>query len=246
MKTQEKCALGYLRTSSATNVGPDKDSELRQREAIETFASRAGYTVVEWFYDAAVSGADPIEARPGFASMLERIASNGIRSIIVETANRFARDLMVQEVGYAKLKGLGIELIAADSPNSFTDDTPTAILIRQILGSVAQFDKTMTVSKLKAARDRKIAQGLKCGGRDNHAQARPDAVQMAKDLHKQGLSLRGIAKAVYLQGFFNDHGRPFHPSSIASMLLLPQCSTDQSNSYQQSIKYQSTINLKPR
>ena len=41
-----------------------------------------------------------IETRPGFAAMLERIESNGVRTILVETANRFARDLMVQEVGY--------------------------------------------------------------------------------------------------------------------------------------------------
>ncbi len=31
--------------------------------------------------------------------MMERIAANGVRTIIVETANRFARDLIVQETG---------------------------------------------------------------------------------------------------------------------------------------------------
>jgi hypothetical protein len=45
-----------------------------------------------------------------------RIARNGVRTIIVETANRFARDLIVQETGYERLKAEGIELIAADSP----------------------------------------------------------------------------------------------------------------------------------
>ena len=47
--------------------------------------------------------------------MLKRIEGNGVRTILVETAHRFARDLMVQEVGYAMLKERGIELIAADS-----------------------------------------------------------------------------------------------------------------------------------
>ena len=32
-----------------------------------------GYEITEEFYDTAVSGADPIETRPGFAAMLERI-----------------------------------------------------------------------------------------------------------------------------------------------------------------------------
>jgi DNA invertase Pin-like site-specific DNA recombinase len=77
-----------------------------------------------------------------------RIADNGVRTIIVETANRFARDLMVQEVGYAMLRSLGVTLVAADSPSSFLDDGPTSNLIRQILGAVSEFDKAMTVAKL--------------------------------------------------------------------------------------------------
>src|SRR5215469_7951692 len=106
-------AVAYLRTSSATNVGAEKDSDKRQRTAIEAFAKHAGYEIaaVDWFYDQAVSGADPIEARPGFALMLERIAGNGVRTIIVETANRFARDLIVQETGWRFLQGLGVTLV---------------------------------------------------------------------------------------------------------------------------------------
>jgi hypothetical protein len=47
-----------------------------------------------------VSGADPIDTRPGFAAMLKRIEGNGVKSIIVETATRFARDLTVQLTGH--------------------------------------------------------------------------------------------------------------------------------------------------
>ena len=123
-------AVAYIRTSSAANVGTDKDSDKRQRQAIAAFAKQAGHELVGEFNDAAVSGADHIETRPGFAAMLAYIASNGARTIIVETASRFARDLMVQEVGFAKLQALGIKLVAADSPQSFLDDTPTSKLIR--------------------------------------------------------------------------------------------------------------------
>ena len=34
-------AIGYMPTSSATNVGRDKDSEARQRAAIESYAKAA-------------------------------------------------------------------------------------------------------------------------------------------------------------------------------------------------------------
>jgi hypothetical protein len=35
---------------------------------------------------------------------------------------------------------------------SILDDTPTAVLVRQVLGAIAQFDQATIVAKLKAAR----------------------------------------------------------------------------------------------
>jgi DNA invertase Pin-like site-specific DNA recombinase len=198
-------AVAYIRTSSAANVGADKDSDKRQRVAIERYGKRAGLEIVEWFYDPAVSGADPIEARPGFSRLLARIANNGVRTIIVETASRFARDLMVQEVGFAKLQGLGVKLVAADSPQSFLDDTPTSKLIRQILGAVSEFDKAMIVAKLKGARDRKRALAGKCEGRKSHAELNPDLV-------------RDVAAELARLGYLNINGKPFAAMSVKSML----------------------------
>jgi DNA invertase Pin-like site-specific DNA recombinase len=111
-------------------------------------------------YDAAVSGADPVTERPGFLAMLRRI-TNGIKTIIVESPDRFARDLAVQLAGHDMLKGLGIDLIPASAPDFFLEDTPTAVLVRQVLGAIAQFEKASLVAKL-AARDRKRARDGEC------------------------------------------------------------------------------------
>jgi hypothetical protein len=54
-------AVAYIRTSSAANVGADKDSDKRQRAAIDGFAKRAGFAVIGEFSDPGVSGADPFE-----------------------------------------------------------------------------------------------------------------------------------------------------------------------------------------
>ena len=217
-------AIGYMRTSSAANVGEGKDSEARQRKAIESFAKSAGYIIVDWFYDAAVSGADPIETRPGFTSALARIAGNGVRIIVVETANRFARDLMVQEVGFAMLRDLGVTLIAADSPSSFLDDGPTSKLIRQILGAVAEFDKAMTVAKLKGARDRARRQHGKCEGRKSYAEREggQELITAARELRTnpdgRAPSLRKVAAALAERGFVTPSGRHYSASAVASML----------------------------
>jgi hypothetical protein len=56
-------AVAYLRTSSKTNLGPDKDSDKRQLAAIAAYAKANGFDVVDTYYDAAVSGADPVTGR---------------------------------------------------------------------------------------------------------------------------------------------------------------------------------------
>jgi DNA invertase Pin-like site-specific DNA recombinase len=229
-------AVAYLRTSSSTNVGAEKDSDKRQRMAIEAFAKHAGYVIAAdgWYYDQAVSGADSIEDRPGFSQLLERIAGNGARTIIVETANRFARDLIVQETGHRMLKERGIEIIAADSPSAFVDDTPTTTFVRQVLGAVAQLDKAMTVAKLRGARDRKRRLAGWCEGGAPLHDRYPEAVRMAKRLRRANpvtgkrRSLRKIAAELAEAGHLNtaqyrgnSEPRPFNQSSIKAMIEGP-------------------------
>ena len=161
--------------------------------------------------------------------MLERIAGNGVRTIIVETANRFARDLMVQEVGFAMLRERGIDLIAADSPNAFLDDGPTAKLIRQVLGAVAEFDKAMTIAKLRGARERKRRENKngKCEGRKPLAEQFPKAVATARRLRRaspktgERMSLRKISAELAAAGHLNERGVPFNAGSILAMIEGP-------------------------
>lgn len=219
-------ALAYLRTSSSTNVGEDKDSDKRQMAAISAFARRSGYDIVlPPFYDQAVSGADPVTDRPGFSRMLAYLHEHQtVRTILVENASRFARDLAVQITGHDLLKSLGITLIPVDSPTHFAEDTPTAVMVRQILGAVSQFQKSALVSQLRAARDRKRALKGKCGGRRSHAEAHPQTVQLAKSLRwinkrtRQRRSMRDIAVELAAAGHVAKSGKPYGPSAIKSML----------------------------
>jgi len=78
-----------------------------------------------------------------------------------------ARDLLVGEVILNQFRELGVRAIAADGGTELTagDDDPTRVLIRQVLGAVAQFEKAVIVSKLKAARVRKRRAEGRCEGR---------------------------------------------------------------------------------
>jgi DNA invertase Pin-like site-specific DNA recombinase len=224
--SQKIQAVAYLRTSAAANVGEDKDSGKRQLSAIETYAKRVGYSIVlPPYYDAAVSGADPIDQREGFRQILAFMDQNAdVRTILVENASRFARDLLVQITGHEMLKARGIQLIPVDAPNHFIEETPTAVMVRQILGSISQFEKAMIVSKLRVARDRKRAATGKCEGRKSHTELNPNVVLLARKLHRKDrttgrrLSFRKIAARLADQGHLAASAKPYSPSSIRSML----------------------------
>ena len=46
-----------------------------------------------------MSGANPVNQRPGFAEMLQRLATNGAKTIIVESPDRFAREVQASLEG---------------------------------------------------------------------------------------------------------------------------------------------------
>src|SRR4029079_14474124 len=148
-------AVAYIRTSSAANVGADKDSDKRQRTAIEGYAKRAGYQLVDEFNDAAVSGADPIETRRGFAELLDRIEDNGVRTVIVEDASRFARELITQELGIVALIARGVRVLTANGDDLTDSSDPSRVMMRQIAGAFLQYEKARLVAKLRAARQRR-------------------------------------------------------------------------------------------
>jgi DNA invertase Pin-like site-specific DNA recombinase len=224
MALKEKVkAVAYIRTSSAANVGADKDSDKRQRAAIGGFAKRSGFALTGEFSDPGVSGADPIETRPGFAALLDRIEGNGIRVVICEDASRFARELVTQELGIIALIRRGVRVVTATGDDLTDSSDPSRKMMRQIAGSFAEYEKARLVAKLRGARERKRAESGKCEGRKSWAELNPELVREAKRLRRRSpkghqRSLRDVAAELAKVGFVNERGAEFSPSSIASMI----------------------------
>ena len=223
-------AVAYLRTSSAANMAADRDSERRQRAAVQAFAKRAGLEIAEgdWYYDATVSGADPIEGREGFARLLDRIEGNGVSTVIVEDASRIARDLVVQELGTALLAKRGVRLLTASGHDLTDSDDFGRKMMRQLAGAFVEYEKGRLVAKLRGARERKRQEtGKKVGGRKSHAELWPEVVAEARRLRrvkgKAGrLSYREISARLIDVGHRNERGQAFNPQSVRAMIEGPQ------------------------
>lgn len=217
-------AVAYLRTSSASNVGADKDSEKRQRHAIQTFARHSGFAIVGEFYDAAVSGSDPVETRQGFSDLLDRIESNGVRVVIIEDASRLARSVLVQELAILALQTREVRVLASNGDDLTETDDEMKVAMRQIGAAFAQLEKTRLVKKLLAARQRKRATGVKVEGRKALAELQPELVTFAKRLHRRNpktgerRSLRAIADELARQGYKSKSGSALAPSVVKRLL----------------------------
>jgi len=219
-------AVAYLRVSGKSQV--DGDGFPRQREKIAGYAETEGLDLVAEYQDGAVSGTNDLENRPGLAALLDRVETNGVRVVLLERADRIARDLMVQEIILAQFRQIGVQVIECEGGNDLTisgDDNPTANLIRQILGAVAEFDKNVIVLKLRAARERKRRQGQKCEGRKaygEHASEKPIVQRIIKLRRKprggDRLSYAAIAQRLNDDLVPTRSGGQWQPSTVQNVV----------------------------
>ena len=126
---------------------------------------------------------------------------------------------------------------SAGSRQTVRLDGPTARLVRQVLGAVAEFDKAMTVAKLRGARERmrKIGRAKtldgkrgKCEGRKALYEMVSEAVLMAKRLRRasplngERVSLQNIAERLAEAGHINERGKPYNRKSVLAMVNGPR------------------------
>lgn len=214
-------AVSYIRVSGKGQV--EGDGPERQREAVARFAKGAGYELVGEYADLGVSGTLELEDRDGLSELLARIRSNGVRVVLVERADRLARELLVGEVILNQFRDLGVKVIAADSGAELAagDADPTRVLIRQVLGAVAQFEKSVIVSKLKAARTRKRRAMGRCEGRKPYGSKPGEAAAVEyilklrrKPKGGERLSFQAIADRLNAEGVPTRTGAPWAPRTV--------------------------------
>ena len=150
-----KKVCGYYRTSSKSSSGDDKDSGKRQKHSVHSFCKSKNWEIVNEFWDKGVSGTLDVLNRPSFLEMLGYCEENEISTLVFENSGRMSRDLICMETGFQYLSSLGYTLISVDSPETFVENTPTSVLIRQVLGCISQFEKSSLVEKLRVSRKRK-------------------------------------------------------------------------------------------
>src|SRR6185437_6147688 len=155
-------AFAYLRVSGKGQL--DGDGFERQALAIAEYARTHSIHIAATFEEQGVSGTTELDDRPALQAMLGALQSGEANLVIIERLDRWARDLMVQETILSDLMKQGFKVVSVCEPDLCCTD-PSRVLIRQIFGAIAQYDRAMTVLKLRGARQRMKAKTGRCEGR---------------------------------------------------------------------------------
>lgn len=210
-------AFAYLRVSGRGQL--EGDGFPRQRVAIKAYATAHDYRLIREFREEGVCGAIETMNRPAWSEMMGALHSNGVKTIVIERLDRLARDLIVQESAIADLQEHGFTLISVAEPDLMASD-PSRVIMRQIMGSIAEYDKNMIVLKLRGARIRKRAAEGRCEGRKPFGE-RPDeqsAIARMRDLRDEGLGFDRIAQRLNSEGVPTRTGKPWHGFTVNRIL----------------------------
>jgi DNA invertase Pin-like site-specific DNA recombinase len=218
-------AYSYLRVSGRSQV--EGDGLVRQREAIARYAATNDIDVVDEFRDEGVSGTKDLADRQGLATLFDRVDANGVRLVLVERADRLARDLIIGEVLLGQFRDRGVTVVEAEAGQDLTvaDGDPTRKLIRQLLGAIAEFDKTCVVLKLRVARDRKRRSQGRCEGPKPYG-SKPGEAEVAERirlLRLDGLTLAAIAGVLNVGGIATRNGKAWSKSMVKRVVDRFSC-----------------------
>lgn len=219
-------AFSYLRVSGKGQV--EGDGFDRQRAKIKKWVKANRVEICREFVEEGISGTSELADRPALSELFAAILGNGVRAVVVEKADRLARDLIVSELILRQFHEIGVQVIEAEGGTDLTagnDDNPTAKLIRQILAAVAEFDKTSIVLKTRAARERIRKKTGRCEGRKpfGYFPGERDALERMKELRRKRkgakrMSFARIAEELEAEGWSTRTGRPWSASSVKTIL----------------------------
>lgn len=217
-------AVAYIRVSTdEQNLGPEA-----QREALTQWAEREGVSIAAEYTDHGVSGAAPLDKRPGLLDALDALTAHGAGVLVVAKRDRLARDTMTAAMVERMAQRDGAVVRSADGVGN--GDTPEAMLMRRMVDAFAEYERALIRGRTRAALAVKRARGEKTGGdvpvgftvADDGATLVEDdreqrALALIRGLRADGVSIRKIAAALDASGI-PARGKRWHPTTVSRLL----------------------------
>lgn len=220
---REDLAVGYVRVSTEEQLlGPEA-----QKIALARWAEGRKVTLVAVFEDRGVSGAAPLDRRPGLLAALTCLEDQRALYLVAAKRDRFARDVVVAAQLERLVERHGAQLVTADGTGD--GESPEAVLMRRITDAIAEHERAMIRGRTRAALAVKRARGEKFGSTAPYGwriagklleqdPAEQPAIARAHELAARGLALREIAETLAAEGY-PPRGRRWYANSVRRILV---------------------------
>jgi len=155
-----------------------------QRDELRRFCAARGWEIAEEVIDHGYSGGT--DDRPGLKKLLKMVRSRQVDAVVVVKLDRLFRSLKHLVASLDEFQALGVLFCATADAIDYS--TPSGRLFAQILGCLAEFEKSLLVERTKMGLAYARSQGKRLGRPPKHD---PETI---RQLRASGLSYRAIQK----------------------------------------------------
>ena len=205
--------VAYVRVSTKGQADDGYGLEVQER-AIRKWAKANGHRIMAVCSDAGVSGTKDAADRPGLSAALDMLRPPPqATGLVVAKLDRLARALHVQETVLQVAWRAGAQVFTVDGGEVLADDPddPMRTFVRQVIGGVAQLERSLIAKRMRDGRQAKAATGkhavgdyafgFRGDGKGRDRDAVPDedeqtVVARVVELRRGGASYRAIASTL--------------------------------------------------
>jgi DNA invertase Pin-like site-specific DNA recombinase len=162
---------------------------MQEQELVEYLKHR-NWTLYKIYRDKGVSGA--IERRPALDTLLDDCRRRKVDVVIVWKFDRFARSLKQLLNALELFRALGIGFVSCTE--AIDTSLPHGEMLFQIIGAIAQWERSLIVERVKAGLNHARQQGKRLG-RPSLRELEPEEITKLKDERKRKrVPFRELAK----------------------------------------------------
>jgi len=183
-------AMKLKRAAIYTRVSTfDQHPEMQEQE-LRDYVARRNWILHQVYTDKGVSGA--VEKRPGLDAMMNDCRHRKVDFVIVWNFDRFARSLKQLLNALELFRELGIGFVSCTE--AIDTSLPHGEMLFQIIGAIAQWERSLIVERVKAGLQHARNQGKKLG-RPSLRQLTPVEIAQLRNERKQNaVPYRELAK----------------------------------------------------
>jgi DNA invertase Pin-like site-specific DNA recombinase len=223
--------IAYLRVSTDKQAEEGYGLDVQAAD-VKQWAKDHGHKIVDVLTDDGVSGSNGLDTREALPEALLALGAGRASGLLIPKLDRLSRDMLLQEQLLREVWSIGAEVFSAlGSEQNLRDDPddPGRKMLRQILGAVNEYERSIIVLRLRKGRAAKAARGGYAYGSPAFGQRAADrqlvtdereaevAAEMAA-MRANGLSLREIAAALNSAGRKPKRGDVWHPVTVSRVL----------------------------